>query len=61
MIGESFKNVLHIPMFGFGGKTHKFSNESCDLFPLTRNLQNPFVYNDPECLSNDYANCLTNI
>jgi len=38
MIGETFKNILHIPIFGFGGRTHKFSNESCNLFPMSRDL-----------------------
>lgn len=50
MIALSYNNFNNIPIFGFGAKTTKKSTKPANVFPLTRSIRNPFVYNDDETI-----------
>lgn len=50
MIGKAYSNILHIPMFGYGAKTLLKTGSSSGLFPISRDLRNPFVPNHHEII-----------
>ncbi len=52
MITSSYA-VTNVAVFGFGAKTTQYSKQASNLFPLNRNLQNPFIPN----LQADLINC----
>jgi hypothetical protein len=58
MICDSYSNVLHLPIFGYGAKTIPKSNQTAEVFPLSSDLRNPFVSNDKEVINEQYTNCL---
>lgn len=58
MIGESHSNITNLSVFGFGAKTSAHSKKSTPMFPLTRNIRNPFVPNQPDLLKETYHDCL---
>ena len=61
MLSTSFKNILNLPIFGFGAKTSNFSNQTCHLFPLSRSIRNPFTPNDSETIDATYNDCLQSL
>jgi len=46
MLSHAYRNVLNLPIFGYGSKTNAFSNKTCQLFPVSRSIRNPFTPND---------------
>jgi hypothetical protein len=50
MIASSYSNVTNLPLFGFGAKTSKFSPQAAAIFPVTRNIRNPFISNDEDTI-----------
>jgi hypothetical protein len=58
MIAESYNNVTNLAIFGYGAKTSSFSQKSSQLFPLSKNIRNPFTPNDDETIEIIYQNCL---
>jgi hypothetical protein len=61
MLSHSYKNILNLPIFGYGAKTSTFSNKTCPLFPLSRSIRNPFTPNDEETLAQTYSECLSSL
>ena len=61
MVSQSFKNLSHIPVFGFGAKTSRFCKKATPLFPLSRNIRNPFITNDKSSLEEAYYDCLASL
>ena len=61
MLSVSFKNILNLPIFGFGAKTSNFSNQTCHLFPVSRSIRNPFTPNDSETIDATYNDCLQSL
>lgn len=50
LICEGYSNIFSIPMFGYGAKTVLRKGESSELFPLSRDLRNPFISNDEDLI-----------
>ena len=61
MIAESYQNILNIPVFGYAAKTTPVSNKAAKIFPLSADLRNPFITNDPELIDEIYTKCLKNL
>lgn len=61
MIGESHSNITNLSVFGYGAKTSSCSKRATPMFPLTRNIRNPFVANQPEFLKETYHDCLDSL
>jgi len=61
MLSQSYKNILNLPIFGYGAKTSTFSTKTCPLFPLSRSIRNPFTPNDVETLEFMYSECLSSL
>jgi hypothetical protein len=57
MICRSFENITSLPMFGFGAKTSQLKQDT-SLFPLSKNLRNTFVSNEPSSVTQLYLDCL---
>ena len=58
MICDSYQNILNIPIFGYSAKTFKAAQRGASLFPLSRDLKNPFVSNNEQILNEVYTDCL---
>mmetsp|Transcript_3974 Transcript_3974/g.4790 ORF Transcript_3974/g.4790 Transcript_3974/m.4790 type:complete len:111 (+) Transcript_3974:1869-2201(+) len=61
MISHAYRNVLNLPIFGFGSKTSPFSTKTCHLFPLSRSIRNPFTPNDENTIEQVYQDCLSQL
>eukprot|EP00347_Sterkiella_histriomuscorum_P011703 403371431 len=61
MICESYSNILNIPIFGYSAKTTKNADKAASFFPITQDLRNPFVTNDPELIDESYTKCLKSL
>lgn len=46
MLSHAYRNILNLPIFGYGSKTNPFSTKTSHLFPLSRSIRNPFTPND---------------
>jgi hypothetical protein len=58
MITQSFTNVTNIAMFGYGAKTSSYTKTASQLFPISKNLRNPFLPNDPATLQALFSDCV---
>ncbi len=58
---ESFKSNNDIPIFGYSAKTAPYSANVSHFFPLTRNLNQPLIYNTPMNVTEQYTECLKNL
>lgn len=58
MICSSYPANLNIPIFGYSAKTSKLSTVQADLFPLSKDLRNPFIPNDEAVIDEAYSHCL---
>ena len=47
-----------IPILGYGAKTFKGSSEPATIFPMSLNMNNPFIANHEETLNDQYSKCL---
>ena len=45
-------------MFGYSAKTSKISPNQADLFPLSKDLRNPFISNNHQVIDDAYTDCL---
>lgn len=61
MLSHAYRNVLNLPIFGFGSKTNPISNKTSHLFPLSRSIRNPFTPNDETSIDQAYSDCLSTI
>ena len=61
MIAGAYENVLHIPMFGYSAKTISKAGDAAELFPLSRDLRNPFVPNNADIIDDMYTKCLKHL
>ena len=61
MISHAYRNVLNLPIFGYGGKTSPFSNKTSHFFPLSRSIRNPFTPNDEHTIDQVYQDCLSTL
>lgn len=61
MLSHAYRNILNLPIFGYGAKTSSFSNKSSHLFPLSRFLRNPFIPNDENSIDQTYSDCLSTL
>lgn len=61
MIANSYANVTNLAIFGYGAKTLSTQKKSTPMFPLTRNIRNPFTPNHPEMIDEMYTNCLKSL
>ncbi len=61
MICENYKNNYNIPIFGYAAKTNKLSPNQADLFPLSKDLRNPFISNTMSVIDESYTSCLKNL
>ena len=61
MIANFYSNVTNLPIFGYGAKTIPSQKKSSPMFPLTRNIRNPFTPNFPETIDEIYSNCLNKL
>lgn len=57
-ICSSFANVTALPIYGYSAKTSAQSAEVSQVFPLSRDLRNPFIFNAPISVTEQYTNCL---
>lgn len=46
MLSHAYRNILNMPIFGYGSKTNAVAAKTCHLFPLSRSIRNPFTPND---------------
>ena len=58
MIAQNYANVTNLAIFGYGAKTITTQKKSSLMFPLTRNIRNPFTPNHPDVIDSVYSNCL---
>ena len=58
LICDGYKNVFHVPIFGYGAKTIMRKGASSDMFPLSRDLNNPFISNSEKVINDSYTKCL---
>jgi hypothetical protein len=58
MICEQYQNNYNIPVFGYSAKTSKISPNQADLFPLSKDLRNPFISNNHQVIDDAYTDCL---
>ena len=49
---------MNIPVFGYSAKVSSSSQGPSQFFPLTRDLLNPFIYNIPATVTEQYTECL---
>jgi len=61
MLSHAYRNILNLPIFGYGSKTHPFSNKTSHLFPLSRSIRNPFTPNDENSIDQTYSDCLSTL
>ena len=61
MLSHSYRNILNLPIFGYGSKTSTFSNKTSHLFPLSRSIRNPFTPNDESSIDQTYSDCLSTL
>jgi len=61
LICDSYSNNLNIPIFGYAAKTSKLAPDQADLFPLSKDLRNPFISNNVEAIDEAYSSCLKDI
>ena len=61
MLSHAYRNILQLPIFGYGSKTNPFSQKTCHLFPLSRLIRNPLVPNDENEIDQCYSDCLSTI
>ena len=61
MISKQYSNNLTFPIYGFGAKTNKNATTQSDIFPLTKDLRNPFISNDPKAIDDAYFSCLKDL
>ena len=61
MISHAYRNILNLPIFGYGSKTNTFSTKTCHLFPLSRSIRNPFTPNDENSIDQTYSDCLSTL
>jgi len=50
-----------LPVFGSGAKTSRFCKKATPLFPMSRNIRNPFITNDKSSLEDAYYDCLASL
>lgn len=61
MLSHAYRNILNLPIFGYGSKTSPFSSKTCHLFPLSRSIRNPFTPNDENSIDQTYSDCLSTL
>lgn len=61
MLALNYQNVTNLAIFGYGAKTLSTQKKSTAMFPLTRNIRNPFTPNDPDIIDGIYSNCLKSL
>jgi len=59
MIAGSYANILNLPIFGYGAKTSPYSTKTCQMFPVSRSIRNPFTPNQNQTLDQAYSDCLS--
>ena len=45
-------------MFGYSAKTSPNANKAAPIFPISKDLRNPFITNHDEIIDECYTNCL---
>lgn len=58
MIGHFYRNITNLAIFGYGAKTVSTQKKASEMFPLTRNIRNPFTPNTNELIDEVYSSCL---
>ena len=61
MLSHSYRNILNLPILGYGSKTNAVSNKTSHLFPLSRSIRNPFIPNDENSIDQTYSDCLSTL
>lgn len=61
MLADSYKNILNIPVLGYSAKTIPASTTSAPIFPVSQDLRNPFITNDPDVIDECYTKCLKDL
>lgn len=59
MLTGCYRNVLNLPVFGYGAKTSPHATKASPMFPLSRAIRNPFVTNQAAQLDQIYSDCLS--
>lgn len=49
---------MNIPIFGYSAKVSPASSGPAQFFPISRDLLNPFIYNTPSNVTEQYTECL---
>lgn len=55
---DKYSNVTNIPIYGYSAKVSSQSVGISQVFPLSRDLRNPFIYNNPTTVTEQYTECL---
>jgi Copine len=55
---ESYSNIMNIPIYGYSAKASSNSVGISQIFPLSRDLRNPFIFNNPMNVTEQYTDCL---
>ena len=49
---------MNIPIFGYSAKVSPLSSGPAHFFPISRDLLNPFIFNSPSNVTEQYTECL---
>lgn len=53
--------MTNLAIFGYGAKTSIYCKKSTGMFPLSRNIRNPFIANSKQALDEAYAKCVNSV
>lgn len=60
-ICKSYQSSLNIPIFGYSAKIQSQASGPSQIFPISRDLKNPFIYNNPMNLTEVYTECVKSL
>jgi hypothetical protein len=49
---------MNVPIFGYSAMTSNLTQTASHLFPISRDLMNPFIFNNPTNVTEQYTECL---
>lgn len=61
LISSSYLNVTNLAIFGYGAKTSLYCKKASTMFPLSRNIRNPFIANSNQAIAEAYTTCVQSV